>query len=290
MLAGDLVPQLAAAGVELELVDVRRGQRAGRTINALDITDEKAAKKAIQSAKPNWIVNCAAYTQVDNAEKEYDAAFNVNAAAVGSLARIAREARIPMMHISTDYVFGGAKAGSEHRSPIAEDAPLSPCGIYGQSKRFGEDLLQSILPEQHLLVRTSWLHGIHGPNFIDTMLRLAGEKTSLKVVNDQHGSPTWTGWLASTLVKLLAKNARGVYHASSRGNITWFDFAKEIFHQAQLPMEILPQTSAELNRPAPRPPYSVLDVTKIERALGEVCISWQECIAQHLAARAAAEE
>jgi len=281
MLAGDLVPQLREAGAKLCLTDQRSGSRDGLNIEALDITDRSALKERIGSFGPEWIVNCAAYTQVDKAETDYNTAFEVNAAAVEGLARCAKETNAMLLHVSTDYVFGAGTA----KIPLSETDTPKPCGIYGHSKRYGEDLLLNILPDHSLLIRTSWLHGIHGPNFVDTMLNLSKEKTSLKVVNDQFGSPTWTGWLATVIVKLIIRNAKGIYHASSRGNITWFDFAKEIFRQAHVAMEVLPQTTEELNRPAPRPPFSVLDVSKLERLLGEVCISWQDCVAKHLTAR-----
>ena len=285
MLAGDLIPRLQAAGAELLLSDLNGGDREGLAIESLDLRDPAKLRAAISQAGPSWIVNCAAYTQVDKAETDYSTALEVNAFAVENLAHIAKDLRIPLVHISTDYVFGASHAPI-HR-PIAESEPTAPCGMYGFSKNLGERLLMNIAPEYFLLVRTSWLHGVHGPNFIDTMLKLSKERTTIKVVNDQIGSPTWAGWLSYVIVRLMEKNSRGVFHASSRGNISWFEFAKEIFHQAHIPMEVLPQTTEELARPAPRPPYSVFDLSKLEHALGEVSISWQETIAKHLAARIA---
>jgi len=289
MLAGDLVPALVQAGAELRLSDLVAGSRAGLEIAEIDLTNAEQVRADIRSFSPQWVVNCAAYTQVDKAETDYTTAFSVNASAVETLARSAQECRAFMLHVSTDYVFGGRKTvGAPH--PIAETEPPAPCGIYGHSKHLGERLLMNILPEQFLLVRTSWLHGVHGPNFIDTMLKLSRERQSLKVVSDQRGSPTWTGWLSSVLVRLMEMNSRGIFHASSRGGITWFEFAKEIFHQAHIPMEVLPQTTEELARPAPRPAYSVLELAKLEHVLGEVSISWQDGIAKHLAAKLAINE
>ena len=282
MLAADLIPALRAAGANLLLADLREGADG---VLPLDICDGAAVDAIMQRHTPSWIVNCAAYTAVDKAETDYDAAFKVNAVGVAELARAARANRASMLHISTDYVFGGKGHGDLPREPLTESATLRPCGIYGHSKRFGEELLSANLPGEHLLVRTSWLHGVGGPNFVDTMLKLGAEKPMLKIVNDQYGSPTWTGWLAGVLVSLLERGAKGVYHAASRGGITWYDFAKEIFRQSGDTVDVQTQTSEELARPAPRPPYSVLAVDKLEQLLGKPCITWQECVTGHLQAR-----
>lgn len=283
MLAADLIPRARQRFAEVLLSDIRSDEATG--VIGADISEPGQVRDFLNQVRPDVVINCAAYTAVDKAETEYSLAFAVNAEAVGHIARAAKDIGALMVHISTDYVFGGRPRGRELREPYREDDVLAPCGIYGQSKRYGEDLLQHILPNQSLLVRTSWLHGVHGPNFIDTMLRIGSERSSLKVVNDQFGSPTWTGWLSDTLIRMLQREARGVFHASSRGGISWFDFAREIFRQSGMPIEVLPQTTEELNRPAPRPAYSVLDVTKLERLLGEVCMSWQDCVRHHLAAR-----
>ncbi len=283
MLAADLIAKLRGAGANLILSDSRLPAENREAVELLDITSETTVANLVERRRPDWIVNCAAYTAVDLAETEYDLAMRVNALGVGNLAKAAKSLSIPMLHVSTDYVFGAKDRVG--REPIAEEVAPSPCGIYGYSKFFGEQALQTILPAQFLLVRTSWLHGINGPNFVDTMLRLGKDKKSLKVVNDQFGSPTYSGWLANTLVKMIERDARGCYHASSNGGVTWFDFAREIFRQAGMTVDVQPQTTTELNRPAPRPPYSVLRVTKLEQLLGESCISWQACVSEHLAAR-----
>ncbi len=283
MLAADFIPRARQRFAELMLSDIRSDEPKG--IIGADITEAGQMRDLMGQFKPDIIVNCAAYTAVDQAESEYDRAFAVNTDAVAHIARAAKEFGAFVVHLSTDYVFGAATRSKSLRTPFCEDDATSPCGIYGFSKRYGEEMLRHFLPNDHLLVRTSWLHGIHGPNFIDTMLRLGGERSSIKVVNDQFGSPTWTGWLADVLIRLLQRDARGVYHASSRGGINWYDFAREVFRQANMPVEVLPQTTEELNRPAPRPAYSVLDVSKLERLIGEVSISWKDCVKQHLIAR-----
>jgi dTDP-4-dehydrorhamnose reductase len=285
MLAGDLIPLLRQQGAELSLFDIRETAAAGESIRMLDITDAAAVRDVFQQIRPNWVVNCAAYTAVDKAETEYDKAFAINASALEHLALCARQSHATVLHLSTDYVFGGAGGGHKAGTPFAEEDAAAPCGIYGQSKRFGEDLLRWASEGEFLLVRTSWLHGIHGPNFVDTMLRVGKEQSMLKVVNDQIGSPTWTGWLAHVLLRLMERDARGVFHASSHGGISWYEFAREIFHQASMSVDVRPQTTAELDRPAPRPPYSVFQLGKLERFLGEACISWKECVTQHLLAR-----
>lgn len=289
MLAADLVPQLQVARAKIVLADLQLKDVAGLKVRPLDICNPPLLRALMADVSPDWIVNCAAYTAVDQAEKDYDVAFRVNAMGVANLATAAKERSVPLVHISTDYVFGGKDTTPIPSSPLTEESPLRPCGIYGHSKRYGEELLKALCPTTHLLVRTSWLHGVNGPNFIDTMLKLGKERPSLRIVDDQRGSPTWTGWLASVIVKLMGRNARGTFHATSRGGITWYDFAREIFRQAKLSVDVQPQTSEELGRPAPRPPYSVLDVTKLERFIGETCISWQDGIANHLAARGEAE-
>ena len=160
---------------------------------------------------------------------------------------------------------------------------MYPCGVYGHSKRFGDELVSRILPNHSLIIRTSWLHGVHGPNFIDSILRFAKQREEIRVVNDQTGSPTWSSWLAEIMLALLMKDARGVFNATSRGDITWFDFATEIVRLAGLQTRVLPQTTEELNRPAPRPVYSTLELSKLEAFLGKPCIDWKEGVAAHMA-------
>lgn len=239
----------------------------------LDITGE------IDLPAIDWIVNCAAYTAVDRAETDAVRAFAINATGPTNLARAARRRGARLLHLSSDYVFSGGS------TPYREDHPPAPVGVYGRSKHEGDVAVMRELPDAHLIVRTSWLHGVGGPNFVDAILRQADAGGPLRVVADQIGSPTWARWLAGVLVRLIDLDARGVYHASSRGNISWFEFAREIVRLAGLDVEVHPQTTAELGRPAPRPAYSTLDVSKLEAILGEPCPSWQDGLREHLQER-----
>ena len=284
MLASDLIPRLRELGFDLVLSD-----RVKKTsdIVELDITDTLAVKELVQEIEPDWIVNCAAYTQVDKAEEEKELAFKINGRGPGNLAKAAKLVSARLLHVSTDYVFGGE--GQDRITPYTEDDPMHPCGVYGQSKRYGDELVSTILGDKALIVRPSWLHGVNGPNFLDTMLRLgqqfSEEKKELKVVGDQVGSPTHTAWLAEVICKLIVKDASGVFNVTSSGSVSWFDFAREIFDQTQLEVQVSTQTTKELGRPAPRPAFSKLSTEKLEEFLGEKCITWKESIAQHIEAR-----
>lgn len=281
MLAGDLVPQLIARGATLELTDHRDGLAGGKRIQSLDICDAARVNEVVRATHPAWIVNCAAYTAVDKAEAEKETAFAVNAKGPENLARAAAEVGACLLHISTDYVFGG---GAKQSNPYLETDAFDPCGVYGESKCAGDKIVAEILPAAHLIVRPSWLHGTHGPNFLETILKAAREKPELRVVNDQVGSPTYAAWLAQTICELIEKNARGTFHATSRGNISWFDFAAEIIAQAGFSTRLLPQTTQELNRAAPRPYFSTLDLGKLEGYLARPCPSWKVGVREHLQA------
>ena len=285
MLAGDLIPLLFEKNAKLVLTDIRDEKRWGEQISFLDITDPKAVRNFVKDIHPEIIINCSAFTNVDAAETEQNIAFAVNARGPGNLASAARDFGARLVHLSTDYVFGGL--ASEDRGPVPyreEDTP-DPCGISGHSKRFGDELVRGILPDNHLLLRTSWLHGIHGPNFVDTILSVGKQKEEIKVVDDQFGSPTWATWLATVIVKLLERDGRGTFHATSRGGVSWFEFAKEIIKLAHFETHVTPQSTHELGRPAPRPAYSTLDVRKLEKFLGEPCLTWQAGIVAHLSSR-----
>ncbi len=281
MLAHDLIAAFRQRGAAVILADLQATTISGLPVCAVDITDRNAVLSFIQTAQATAIVNCAAYTKVDDAESNSALTYAVNAAGAGHIAEAAARARAQLVHISTDYVFGGR---TDIKQPIAEDAICAPLGVYGSSKYYGELLVQRLC-ENSAIVRTSWLHGTNGPNFIDTMVRLAAERTEVKVVDDQIGSPTWTGWLADVIVKLVEKKQKGIFHASSQGDVSWYDLAVEIFKRIDKPMRVERQTTAELNRPAPRPAYSTLAVAKLERSLQIQCPTWQEDIAAHLKAR-----
>ncbi|MCC6221851.1 MAG: dTDP-4-dehydrorhamnose reductase [Deltaproteobacteria bacterium] len=293
MLARDLVPVLNRHAYVLQLSDLRGPCSCSSEILALDITKSKEVLDVVEDFRPNWIVNCAAFTNVDGAEDCSEVAHAINGIAVGNLASAANAVGAAVLQISTDYVFSGNDAAGVRKIGFDEAVLPRPIGVYAQSKYVGELLVRRLLPNNHLIVRTSWLHGVHGANFVDTMLRVGRGREELKVVDDQIGSPTWTAWLAYVLERLISKEARGMFHVASRGNISWLDFAKEIFSLAnslevngsdKYAVRVVPQSTAELARKAPRPAFSTLDVRKVEEFLQQECISWKEGLKQHLLA------
>lgn len=254
MLGRDLTALLAARGEEFTAL-----ARAD-----LDLTDAAAVTAAVSSVKPDVVVNCAAWTAVDAAEEQEAAALAVNGHGAASLAAACAGAGALLVHPSTDYVFDGRAA-----APYAEDAPTAPAGAYGRTKLAGERAVRAALPDASYVVRTAWLYGAHGRNFVKTMLRLAASGTAPGVVADQHGQPTWTADVAAQVCALIdASAAPGVYHATSSGQTTWFGFAEEIFalYRAQgqerdperRRLAPRPIATADYPTPARRPAYSVL--------------------------------
>lgn len=234
----------------------------------LDITDLTAVTEAVAAVKPDVVVNCAAWTAVDAAEDHEEQARAVNYLGAANLAAACAKAGALLVHPSTDYVFDGHAS-----TPYAEDAPTAPAGAYGRTKLAGEQAVRGALPDAAYVVRTAWLYGAHGNNFVKTMLRLAGNGTSPGVVADQHGQPTWTADVAAQITALIDKSAPpGVYHATSGGQTTWFGFAEEIFRlyhaskdqdqKKDAPERTLasprPIVTADYPTPAKRPAYSVL--------------------------------
>jgi dTDP-4-dehydrorhamnose reductase len=231
---------------------------AGRSVTALsraqlNVTDADAVRTAV--AVHDVIVNCAAYTKVDDAQAHEDTAYEVNAVGAANLARAAAEHDAVLVQLSTDYVFDGTAT-----APYPEDAPLHPVSAYGRTKGAGETLALAANPGRTYIVRTAWLYGAGGPNFPRTMLRLAAQRETLSVVDDQLGQPTWTSDVAGQIVALLDADApAGVYHATSSGQTSWYALARAVFELAGLdPDRIRPTDSSQFVRPAPRPAYSVL--------------------------------
>lgn len=231
---------------------------AGRAVTALgradlDVTDPSAVARAV--AGHDVIINAAAYTKVDDAESDEDAAFAVNAVGPRNLALAAAANSAKLVQVSTDYVFDGKAS-----APYREDTPLDPISAYGRTKAAGEEFVRGENPARSYIVRTAWLYGEHGPNFAKTMLRLAGSHPTVSVVNDQFGQPTWTVDLAEQIVALLDADApAGTYHGTNSGQASWYDFARAVFAAAGLdPERVTPTDSASFVRPAPRPSYSVL--------------------------------
>ena len=231
---------------------------AGREVTALgradlDITDLDAVRVAV--AGHDVVINASAYTKVDDAESHESDAFAVNATGAQNLAIATSETGARLVQVSTDYVFDGSAT-----SPYDEATPLNPISAYGRSKAEGERLALAANPDGTYIVRTAWLYGAGGPNFVKTMLRLATSHDTVSVVTDQLGQPTWTGDLARQIVELLdADAAPGTYHATNSGEASWFELTREIFQVAGLdPLRVKETTSAQFVRPAPRPDYSVL--------------------------------
>jgi len=260
---GSAIQRLAPAAIQL--LPLRHADLA--------IEDAQAVERVVARERPEWIVNCAAYTQVDRAESEPEAAQRVNAIGPANLARAARQTGARLLQISTDYVFDGRAT-----RPYREDDPVGPLNVYGRSKLAGEQAVRDILPQAHLIVRTQWLFGEGGPNFVATILRLARERSELKVVNDQHGRPTYARDLAAGLWKLIACDARGTVHCANEGEATWFDVARAAIAAAGLKTPVEPCTTADMPRPARRPPFSVLDCTLYQNVVGSPLRSWQPAL------------
>ncbi len=275
----------AGGQVGHELVDRAKQyglEALGMTRDQLDITNADQIADLVTRAKPGLIINAAAYTHVDNAETQREQAYAVNCDGAARLAEAARQASVPLLHISTDYVFSG-----EARTPYSEADEVAPTGVYGASKLAGEAAIQNAM-DQYLILRTSWVYGAHGHNFVKTMLRLGAQRDSLSVVADQFGCPTQAGSIADVLLQLTQRFERdgalawGLYHYTGRSPCTWFDFAVEVFRQAEakgmLPKQpqMSPITTAQYPTPARRPAWSVLDCSKFETTFGIETLDWHD--------------
>ena len=251
----------------------------------LDITDAAAVARALADARPDVVVNSAAWTNVDGAETDEAGALAVNGTGAGNVARGAAACGAWTIHVSSDYVFDGRKA-----SPYVESDPVGPLSAYGRSKLAGERAVAEEAPDRHTTVRSSWLFGAGGPCFPATILRLARERDELKVVDDQIGCPTFTGHLAEALVKLAGSDERpsGVVHVAGGGSCSWFEFARETVAGAGVTCEVKPCSTEEFPRPATRPANSVL---RSERG-GDAPLlpEWREGLARYMALTAAARE
>lgn len=237
----------------------------------MDITDFEMTNKVISEQKPDIIIHCAAYTNVDKAQEDFETAKQINSTGTENLAKICSSKDIPILYISTDYVFDGTK-----QTPYTPNDKPNPINNYGLTKYYGEQAIQKFC-KKYYIIRTSWLYGIHGKNFVETMLSLA-TKPEIKVVNDQTGCPTWTVDLSNGIIKLLKNEIYGIYHICSSGETTWYRFAKEIFSQCKLEVNLIPCTTEEFPRPAKRPKYSVMDNANI-------CANWQEGLQNYLKLR-----
>ena len=265
-----LLRQLAGSSADEVVVTLGRAD--------VDLSDAAALVQAVQRVQPSLIVNAAAHTAVDRAETEPDIAFAINAVAPGVLAEQAAKLDALLVHYSTDYVFDGSQ-----RTPYRESDPTHPLGVYGESKLAGEQAVQDS-GCRHLLLRTSWVYDSTGRNFLTTMLRLAKQHGKLRVVGDQHGSPTSAAMIAEASLQLIRSMLNqpamqgGLYHLTAQGQTTWHGFAQAIMRKAGLDVPIEAITTADYPTPAKRPAYSVLDSSKLQREFNYRLPDWQQAL------------
>ncbi len=248
-------------------------------VDTLDITDENAVENLFQETKPDFVINCAAYTAVDKAESDGETAARINATAPGILAAAAKKTSAKLIHVSTDYVFSG-----DAFLPLTEDDRVNPTGVYGKTKLEGEKKCAAQNPES-VIIRTSWLYSSFGNNFVKTMLRLGKERDSLNVVFDQIGTPTYAADLAKAILKIVEatetggeKFVPGIYHFSNEGVASWYDFAKSIFEISGISCNVAPVLSEEFPTPTKRPNYSVLNKAKIKSTFGIDVPYWKDSL------------
>lgn len=273
MLGSEVEPLLGESGRECVVSD-----------KEVDITDYNQLRDFAGEKTISWIVNCSAYTAVDRAEDEPEAARAVNSRGVQNIARLASEKKARLIHISTDYVFDGTKDGAY----TEEDSP-NPRGVYGSSKLEGEKSIQGAL-EEYFILRTAWLYGENGPNFVNTMLHLFGGRNEVRVVDDQWGSPTFAIDLAGAIVRIIEKRADryGIFHFTNEGRTNWYEFAKEIHQLArergivQKEVNIVPIPTEQYPTRAVRPRNSLLSKEKIKRELGVECREWKIALEEYI--------
>jgi dTDP-4-dehydrorhamnose reductase len=258
-------------------------QGQGHTVIAcprevLDLTRPDVVQAVLRDTRPDLVLNTAAYTRVDDAEHEPERAWAVNAAGVRHLAQSCQRINARLVHLSTDYIFDG-----QAHAPYDTDAPAQPLNVYGQSKWAGEQAVRENLGA-HYIVRTAWLYGTGGPNFVDTMRRLARSQSVLRVVNDQFGAPTWTVDLARAISALIHTDKYGTYHISNSGQCSWHAVAERIVALEGLKTPVIPVSSAEFPRPATRPSYSVLSNEALLKAGVGPLPRWEDSLAQYLRA------
>ncbi len=261
MLGQDLCPILEDEDFEVIETDV----------DTLDITDEKNIEEVFNEKHPEFVIHCAAYTNVDKAEEDKETAFKINAKGTENLAKACKKADIPILYISTDYVFDGTKQGK-----YLPNDKTNPINVYGESKLAGEKAVQE--NEKYYITRTSWLYGHHGKNFVETMISLK-DKEELKVVDDQIGCPTWTVELANGIVKLIKEEMPyGIYQICGSGHTSWYGFAKKIFELCNFNVNLKPCTTDEFPRAAKRPENSIMENNKI-------CRKWETALKEYIELR-----
>ncbi len=255
----------------------RRYEVYGRDIDDFDITREKETMDAMREIRPDIVIHAAAYTDVDGCESHIELANSVNGLGTKNVASACRELRAKMVYISTDYVFDGTKSGA-----YSEEDPTCPVNAYGRSKLEGERWVRAMV-DQFVIVRTAWLFGRWGGNFVKTILRLAREKGALSVVDDQFGSPTYTVDLSQGIGAIMENRCRGIYHITNGGTCSWYEYAREILAMSGLDrVPVRPISSGQLNRPAKRPHNSVFALSKFERDTGYRMRHWREALGDYL--------
>jgi dTDP-4-dehydrorhamnose reductase len=258
--------ELAASYPPFEMIFLSRDE--------LSINDESSVKNIFEKHKPDFLINCAAYTAVDKAESEKELASSINGTAVGYLAANCKTYGTKLLHISTDYVFNG-----QHTEPLTETDAVDPINFYGQSKLLGEELAFKNDPEA-IVIRTSWVYSSYGNNFVKTMIRLMNQKESINVINDQYGAPTYAADLAELIMDIInsGKWLPGIYNYSNEGMITWFDFANTIRHYINSNCKVNPIPTSQYPTPAKRPAWSVLNKSKIKEKYGIQLKDWTQSL------------
>jgi len=246
-------------------------------IDEIDIREEKSTIEKIEKAKPHIVINVAAYTDVDGCESQEEKAFAINAEGMKHIALGALKSRAKVVYLSTDYVFDGTK-----RKPYLESDLPNPLNVYGRSKLKGEEYIRNLV-QDGLIIRTQWLYGKHGKNFVASILHQAEEKKVLSIVNDQIGSPTYTVDLSEAISLLIRHDARGIFHVTNSDLCSWYTFGKALLKfSGRRDVRVIPISTRELNRPAPRPLYSVLNCQKFKRETGAPLRSWPEALQDYL--------
>jgi len=262
----DVVNELEGRGIETIGVDIEE----------MDITDSTSTWAVIKEAAPDAVIHCAAYTAVDAAEDNEDICRKVNTEGTQNIAAVCKDLDIPMMYISTDYVFDG-----QGERPWKPDDKRNPLSVYGQTKYEGELAVQNTL-DKYFIVRITWAFGVNGKNFVRTMLRLAETNDKITVVNDQFGAPTYTYDLAVLLADMIVTDKYGIYHATNEGNCSWYEFAREIFREADIDMEVIPVSSNAYNAKAARPVNSRMDKKKLDENSFKRLPEWQDALKRYL--------
>jgi len=263
----DVIKDLESRGISCKGVDIAD----------FDLTDESAVFAYIRDYAPTAVIHCAAFTAVDKAEENRDIAFAVNVTGTENIARACREVHAKMMYISTDYVFSG-----EGDLPFEVNSPKAPKGYYGLTKSLGEDKVMEYVSD-HFIVRTAWVFGVNGNNFVKTMIRLGKERNELQVVNDQWGSPTYTADLAKLLCDMIITDKFGIYHATNEDYCSWYDFAEAIMQTAGLGTKVIPVTSDQYPSKAVRPKNSRLSKTSLDQAGFERLPTWRDALQRYAA-------